>query len=347
MAENEQRNHQPLVDLIRRLADEGTQTFVFADMFHPDPSIRETAAAPDVMDALKEAGVTRLTLETHPATLQTAESYHNADEPERQQLLSTMRTPYHPQDPQMQERWKTGHLDQVIQATERGMDVLVPDPRYAEAEPVPHAPDPQEAARKELLDAQIGAVTDPRCPSYQYSRFMASLSPQEQALLHMPPDTAADTNPANPVTNTAIADAAQDSPEATGKQAYFYGVAHTAYAHDLDEMTPRAVTIALADAPGSEAMARLLFEQGATDVPDYVYYTQQGRVETLNTEAAQREFIYGHPEGANITLTPEQQAACIESVAHLIPYVAPEAEREQPVPVPSPAISRGAGAPER
>jgi hypothetical protein len=123
--------------------------------------------------------------------------------------------------------------------------------------------------------------------------------------------------------------AAADGPQAT---ATMYGMAHFTKQDDLDEALG-GISVAVVDGPGSIGFLRDNEASAAVhnDLPDYAYYIQEGRLERLDTPAAQSEFLGESPD----------QAAFREAVmtlggaataAQAAPAITPQAEVPQTGP---------------
>lgn len=310
--------------MIRSVSQDGAQTIVFADTFHPSSGIREAVSAPEVMQALSESGITKFTVEGEQALAGIARKYREADAEGKEEIVNQLanKNPYNANNPEIRKQWARGMLDIFAHAENAGLEVAMPDPRYARLADIHRSSDSRTPVGNEMnlseLDRQLtGVVTDPMCASIQTNAFFDSLSPEQQKAL-LEHKNIQNTVIFDPEANTEIAKKTEDREATPGNRAYIYGIAHTMDDNDLDELSPNAVTIAIAEKPGSEVLLTML-KLGANDIPDYVYYTQEGRVEKLDFLATQ-EMIFGSRDQGHWELTPEQKDQCDASVKHLESY---------------------------
>ncbi len=338
MVELTEQDHLPLANLIRQLSAEGYETFIFADTFHPYIGVRQAIGSPNVMQALAESGVSTITIEGSPSLQEDIQSYITANTEGRERIAAGLKTPYHANDPEASRQWMHAYLDQFAHASEAGLTASLPrDSRFESLESLRE----ENAVVDAIRAREAGVRTDPLCYSMQVKAFEASLSAEERAALDAH-NKKFMSIASNKDANTEITSGTASTELPAGKHAYVYGMEHINGNADLDELSPRAVVIAMADRPGSEILLNS-FIHGNKDIPDYAYYTQEQRVTPLDNGAARVEFFMGAPGVKEFALSDERKAACLASIAHLTPHQEAEDGALSPSPTPQEVRTDAAG----
>lgn len=332
MAQNEPQNHRALADLVRTLSQGGAQTIIFADTFHSSPDIAEAIGAPEVMRSLQQNGVGTLVAEGDPSWEKMVQAYRNADDAGKERLVTALsdESSHHRHAPQTRLRLAKARYEEYENAEQAGLTVDFPDPRFEE---VDHALKPLVGTSgRDYFRELFGVSSNTHCLSIEDKAFMDSLTPDDR--LQMEKQAVVWNKYAfNMDSNREIAQRGENRNVGSGKHAYVYGVFHMTGTNDLDELTPNAAVIAVADKPGNEMLAKNYAAGELKDVPDYVYYVQEHRVVKLDTQEAVSEFIFGDASKNAWSLSSEQEAACRASVAHIRPYLTDASPQEVQPPL--------------
>lgn len=218
-------------------------------------------------------------------------------------------------------------FDRLLNFAAKGSPVIFPDPRSTQE--IKSLTEPEVAALKEFLSRINEAGLE--CASQFVPQYLASLAGEERSILQsaMVKYQAATSN--NRAASLSIADIEKEIVtriddafplQTTGIQdgtipITIYGFSHFSKPHDLDEYHP-GLDIAVVDAPGS--VYGLAKESGRDirtliqDLPEYVYYSDSGGLERLDTDAARNRFLYGNAQG----IPPDLSHQCESLIQNLI-----------------------------
>lgn len=296
-------------------------SIVFGDNDHTSSLPRQIIGSEAVMDTIARSGGT-LILEGPQSINTVVQQYYNGSISDAQ-LASNIGRTYHANDPQAAEDYRQAQMSVFINGKTAGTRIFFPESNsfYDVMDKNPLA----AAAFVKIA----GSLTSARCAVVQAEPILNSLPPEQlQAFLAIAPQLMARTQPAE---NQRIAETIKSQP---APYVVMYGDAHRR--HLADALHAKTIVVMRSESDGY---------QGATEIPDYIYYVDTDRVLALPVGSAERAEFVARYAGGNATLsqgdfsmslgnqlTAMEAQACISALpSDIVNHVSP--------PMPTPGSS--------